>query len=59
MWDRAAGLVATYEERWRPSAAQEPSVAQQAEDRAVETAKRAWTAIRDGVSRTVDRGLGR
>lgn len=58
-WDRAAGLTVAYEERWRPSRDVEPGPAKQSEQRALETAKRAWTALRDGVTRAVDHGLGR
>jgi hypothetical protein len=51
VWDWAAGLTVAYDERWTAStAARAPSRSQQREQRAVETAKRAWTALRDAVS---------
>ncbi|WP_164701495.1 MobF family relaxase [Modestobacter sp. KNN46-3] len=60
VWDRAAGLQVAYDERWRTTPEKGPSRAQEAEQAAVDAAQRAWSSVRQGVTRIrTNRAIGR
>lgn len=56
-WRRAAGVIAAYEERWRPTLDTEAGrgTAQRADVRAVQAARTAWESMRDGLAVAIGR----